>query len=181
MQLANITVAIAGDTGNTVQKFGVTASEIAVLRVIHGSDAVFDIEVLDDEPRSVRAEKERLAAIYGQTKDANNNVILTQLFPGAAARLFETVAELELEEGLFKATSRGSAAVKAVVEDPIEEPVEEIKPPAKPLTAKEKKAAAQVAAKQAAAEAAAKQAEIDAAVEEDGIDEMPDAKTDVLD
>lgn len=120
MQLANVTVAIAGDTGNTVQKFGVTASEIAILRVIHGEDAVTDIEIVgSDKMRSNRVERERLALIYGATKDENNNSYFAILFPGAAARMFVEVAELELPDTFFKAATRMSDAVEQVPLDPV--------------------------------------------------------------
>lgn len=120
MQLANIMVAIAGDTGNTVSKYEVTASEIAILRVIHGEDAVTDIEIVgSDKMRSNRVERERLAQIYGGTKDENNNSIFATLFPGAAARMFVEVAELELPEQFFKAATRMSDAVEDKMLDPV--------------------------------------------------------------
>ncbi len=153
MQTANVMVALGGDTGNTVPKYGVTAAEIAVLRSIHGNEAVFDIEPCGEVKRGHRDERQRLVETY-RSKDSNGNAIVEGLFPGAAARVFETLAELELPEELFKATDRVKAepAVEAVVEDAP-------KPAAK-------KAAGKKAAKQEEAE------KIEAEVENDGIGDL---------
>lgn len=114
MQTANILLALGGDSGNTVPKRGVTAAEIAVLRAIHGNEAVFDIEpageaVDEGRPRSNRAELNRLRALYGRAMDSENNSIVAQLFPGAAARVHETLGELELDPSFFKPLARATA------------------------------------------------------------------------
>lgn len=108
MQIANIQLALGGDKGNTIHKFHVTASEIAVLREIHGDEAVFDIEPQGEKKITHRGERERLLAIYGAAKK-DDRPIVENLFPGAAARLFESLAELEIDESFFKATQRMSA------------------------------------------------------------------------
>jgi hypothetical protein len=106
MQTANVLVSLGGDHGNTVPKYGVTAAEIAVLRAIHGDDAVNDVEPSGDVKRSHRDERGRLLAIYGAAKDDNQKPIVEGMFPGVAARVFETIAELDLDESMFKATGR---------------------------------------------------------------------------
>lgn len=130
MKLANIMLAIGGGRDNTVPKYGVTAGEIAVLRAIHGEDAVFDVEPTDkdalnenDGIRTNRQELARLKGIYGKASDSNNSPIVEQLYPGAAARVFEAFDELDLPDDYFKATGR----VKSVA--PVAEPA-----PAKPKT-----------------------------------------------
>ena len=109
MQIANVLVAVAGDPGNTVPKYGVTAAEIAVLRMIHGDEAVTDIEPAGSVSTSNRAELARLRGVYGGATDGDGNRLVEQLFPGAAARVFESLAELGIPEQFFKATGRMQA------------------------------------------------------------------------
>lgn len=108
MQLANIMLGVDGrDT--TVPKYEVTPSEIAVLRSIHGEDRVFDIEPAGETARTGRQELQRLRIVYGSAKDGEGNRIVDMLFPGLAARAFETLAELQLDEELFKPLARAKA------------------------------------------------------------------------
>lgn len=110
MQTANILLALGGDSGNQVPKYGVTAAEIAVLRAIHGEDAVTNVLPLNaKDDRTNRAELARLRARYGAAQDGEGNKVVDTLFPGAAARVFETIDELELPEALFAAKERVSA------------------------------------------------------------------------
>lgn len=118
MERANIMLALAGDRGNSVPKYNMTAAEIGVLQAIHGAEAVYDVEPteIDDEVDS-RAERQRLFERYRNATDGDGQVIVRQLFPGAAARIFETIEELGLPEDAFKATTRVSAtALKAKAE-----------------------------------------------------------------
>ena len=109
MQTANIMLALGGDHGTLVPKTGVTVSEIAVLMAIHGNTAVLDIEPSEDVERSDREEVRRLNEIYGRAKTQGPNgdvLIVGMLFPGAAARAFQTLEELEIDESFYKAASR---------------------------------------------------------------------------
>lgn len=109
MQTANIMLALGGDQGTLVPKYGVTASEIAVLLAIHGNTSVLDIEPGDDIERSDREEIRRLNDIYGRAKTQGPNgdvLIVGMLFPGAAARAFQTLEELEIDETFYKAAAR---------------------------------------------------------------------------
>lgn len=121
MQTASVLVALAGDTGNTVQKWGVTPSEVAVLQLVHGSDAVTDIHVREDVQRTNRAERERLAAFYGQPQPDGGfkSIAVDSLFPGAAARLFERFDELEIDEQFF-VTPPASAPIAATAAPALE-------------------------------------------------------------
>jgi hypothetical protein len=145
MQTANIMLALGGNAGHTIQKWGVTAAEIAVLREIHGEASVFDIDPQDDVDRSMRDERSRLLDIYGKPAGSRELSAVEVLFPGAAARVFETLDELDLDPSFYKATGRvkpKKAKVKA--DEPVEEeesvkdePVEEIEEaPAKPASKK---------------------------------------------
>lgn len=130
MQTANVMVAIGGDAGHTVPKYGVTAAEIAVLRSIHGDEAVFDIEPVGEVKVSHRDERTRLKLLYGRAMDGDNRSIVEGLYPGAAARLFDTIDELELDDSLFKvrpaepakpAKGKKAKAAEAAPEPPAEE------------------------------------------------------------
>lgn len=119
MQTANILLAIGGDLGNTVPKYRVSAAEIALLRAIHGDEAVFDVEPLDlpavDEEGEVlsnRAELQRLKLVY-QAAKIDNKPIVEMLYPGAAARVFETLGELGLPEEYFKPVAHAKTIQEA--------------------------------------------------------------------
>lgn len=101
-QIANVLVALGGDTGNTVPRYRVTAAEIAVLQTIHGADAVIEIRPVGAVPANHRAERERLRRLYGRAKDGSNRAIVDSMFPGAAARVFERFDELQLNANHYK-------------------------------------------------------------------------------
>lgn len=117
MQYANIMLALGGDKGTIVPKSEISASEIAVLRLIHGDDAVFDVEPVkveeDKAKRTSREEIRRLTEIYGRAKvdtaDGTQVSAVTALFPGAAAQAIKNIDDLDIPEEFFKAKSRVSA------------------------------------------------------------------------
>jgi|GEM_PF-2418693 len=107
MELANILLGLGGDHGNSVPKYAVTAAEIALLRAIHGEDAVYNILPLEKTGQQTnRQELNRLQALYGGARDAEGASIISKLYPGAGARVFETLEELELPEDLYVALTR---------------------------------------------------------------------------
>ena len=116
MQYANIMLALGGDTGTTVPKSEVSASEIAVLRLIHGAEAVFDVEpvkVSDEKAkRTSREEIRRLTELYGRarvdTGDATQVSPVAALFPGAGAKAITELDDLDIPHEFFKAKSRVS-------------------------------------------------------------------------
>jgi hypothetical protein len=121
MQTANILLAIAGDKGNTVQKIGATAAEVAVLRVLHGDDAVYDIDVTGDVVRTHRQEIARLTEQYGrQEGERRTSRVVESLYPGAAARVFETFEELEIPEEFYAVDRRKPAPAAAPAADDAE-------------------------------------------------------------
>jgi hypothetical protein len=91
MQRCNVTVRLAGDVGNTVGKFGVSVAEIAILRAIHGADAVVDIKPTQNDKTPHRDERNRLSLIYGKG-------IVDKIFPGQFAKLPVTLKEIEPEK-----------------------------------------------------------------------------------
>ena len=96
MELANCMLALGGDTGNTVPEYNVTPSEVMVLRLIHGEESVSEIDIVATTDRSHAAERDRLSRFYGRSTDGGppRAEAVDALFPGAAARLFETFAEI---------------------------------------------------------------------------------------
>lgn len=106
MQIANCLLSLGGDHGNQIMKFHVTAAEIATLIAIHGDESVSEIEPQGHVKRSHRDERGRLLAIYGAAKTADQKPIVEGLYPGIAARVFETLAELDLDQSFYKATGR---------------------------------------------------------------------------
>lgn len=106
MQTASILLAIAGDSGNIVPKYGVTPSEVAVLQAIHGEDSVTEIQIGDDIDRKGREDIGRLRETYGAFRDANNTRVVDTMFPGVAARAFESFDELDIEEQFYAAEKR---------------------------------------------------------------------------
>jgi len=126
MQYANIMLALGGDRGTTVPKTAVSASEIAVLRLIHGADSVFDVEPVDPETkRTSREEIRRLNELYGRVRiqsEAGEVSPVQALFPGAAAQAIPSIDDLEIPSEFFKAKTRVSAdgGEKEVGNDPLD-------------------------------------------------------------
>lgn len=89
MQRVNCTVRLNGDTGNTVLKSEVTVAEVAVLRSIHGNEAVVDIKPVRQCKTPHREERDRLSLIYGAPRVA-------ALFPGMIPRLPVTLDDIAL-------------------------------------------------------------------------------------
>ncbi len=130
MQVATIMLALSGDSGNTIQKYNVTPGEVAVLRELHGADSVTDILIMEEEvDRTSRAERQRLLDIYSRVQPNGSRTApaVDNLFPGVAARVFETFDELELPDEFFKVPPQRA-----------EEP-EEAKPEPAPKAAKSAK------------------------------------------
>ncbi len=143
MEYANIMLELGGDSGTTVPKPNVSAAEVAVLMAIHGNSAVKEIDICEpvgDKPASNRQERSRLLELYGRAKDGNDNSIVETMFPGVAARVFETFEELEIPDEFYKADratpksekakavkpakGRGKKATEAEVVDEPDEPTE---------------------------------------------------------
>ena len=97
MEVATVTVRLAGDLNMQIPRHGVTPPEAAVLRAIHGSDAVVDIKNIHMDRREHRAEKARLLERYDRK-------VVERLFPGVLPQLpitfkdIEALPEIEIEE-----------------------------------------------------------------------------------
>lgn len=109
MQIANVQVALGGDQGNRVPKYGVTPAEIVVLRAIHGTESVIEIEPAGEVTRPHAVEKSRLMEVYGGAKDEDNRPHVVNVFPGIGAQLPLTLADLALPSEFYRATARATA------------------------------------------------------------------------
>jgi len=113
MQTANVLLALGGQRGNSVPKYGITAAEIAVLMAIHGVDAVYDITPLEAEvERSSRDEKARLFELY-PARDEDGKFVVEAVYPGNAPVVHQDLTDLGLPEELFATTERVRATPKA--------------------------------------------------------------------
>lgn len=108
MQTASILLALGGDSTMQVPKFGVTPSEVLLLRAIHGDDAVTDIDINGAEERSNREERDRLFGLYAKPNPNGtfSLPVLDALFPGVSARLPVAFADIELDDAFYKAQVR---------------------------------------------------------------------------
>lgn len=107
METASILLAIGGDSGNTVPKYGVTPAEVAVLRLLHGEQSVTDIDVNGFEERTDRQEIARLQQTYNRRDGANLTAReVNTLYPGAAARVEMKFSDLELPDALYAVKER---------------------------------------------------------------------------
>lgn len=141
MEQANILLALGGDGGNQVPKFGVTAAEIMILQAIHGSDAITEIEPLEEpatfgdgddaEPRTDKQELARLSEVYRQARvddgNGSHRLAVQMVFPVASA-VPSKLSDLDIDESFYKPVKRAKPAAKAktkttVKETTTEEPV----------------------------------------------------------
>jgi hypothetical protein len=112
LQAANIMVAIGGDRGHTVPKFGVSATEISILQAIHGPGSIYDVEPVDNlkdedgKPVRGRDELARLRQVYDT--EAGKNAFAA-LYPGIGAKAVEDLDDLDIPEENMKAVERVKA------------------------------------------------------------------------
>lgn len=92
MQICNCTVAIGGEAGMTVVKERVSIPELALLRVIHGEDAVRNIEVIADETMSSSEERSRLVSVYRSPENVVRDTF------GAAGTLPKTLEDAGISD-----------------------------------------------------------------------------------
>jgi len=70
-----------GDLTNSIPKIGVTPAEAAILKAIHGEDAVIRVEITGNDRRSHQEEYNRLADIYGNAGNTEGEKIFYKIFP----------------------------------------------------------------------------------------------------
>jgi hypothetical protein len=80
MQTANCHVRLGGDMNNEIFKGCVTVAEIALLRAVHGNDAVVKVQATGNDKRPHAAEIDRLKDVYGAK-------VFETVFPGSYPQL----------------------------------------------------------------------------------------------
>ena len=86
MEYANVQIRLSGSLENVVQK-EVAASEIPVIRELHGHDAVLFVAPTRTEKIDLAEERIRLDITYKPE-------VVSKIYAGAAARLFENLADV---------------------------------------------------------------------------------------
>jgi hypothetical protein len=114
-------VRLAGSMQHVTTNKRVTVSEIAVLRRVHGDDAVMDVRPAGDVARSDTEERERLRKTYDNaTPDAEP--LVDRLF-GALGKLPTSLAQVGIDpkaqaESLRRQAEQLSAAAEALNDEP---------------------------------------------------------------
>jgi hypothetical protein len=122
MQTFDCTLRLSGNVKMEVKKYDLPVSEIAVLRAIHGADAVFNLSPTGSvRLASTAREKERLVHIYGVRREQAERI--EKLFPGLAPRLPTTLAQLTGEEPTGDAAEGEAEAPPPAIDIP-DEPAE---------------------------------------------------------
>ena len=96
MQHASCIVALNGDITFTVVKPDVTVAEVAILRAIHGMDAVTNIVCTYMDKRSHAEERERLFFQYGSARSTRDEPLVSVVFP-SMSKLPVTFRDIGLE------------------------------------------------------------------------------------
>lgn len=119
MERANATVRVGGSMLHTVRKQNLTPPEVVLLKVIHGHDAVVDIErgttAKFAEVDEDISEIERLCNVYGEAA-------FQDAFPGHAPQLplkFKDIG-IDLPGTAAKTTAQKSATKKGKAMQPVE-------------------------------------------------------------
>lgn len=112
MDYVSLVLALSGDQGNTVPKT-VPVSEVPILQLLHGEDAISEVELVDPpadaEDLDNREEIARLLSIYG----GNDESVVNVVYPGRGAQVITSIGDLGLPEEVFKATERAVPQTKA--------------------------------------------------------------------
>lgn len=98
-------VRLAGLVHHEVPKFGITDKEVAILRTIHGSDAVVGFKSDGETTRTESQEFERLAQIYGEG-------IVVKLFGNVLGVLTDIEVDDEEEVELPEIATKASRPTK---------------------------------------------------------------------
>lgn len=118
IQTASFLLALGGDIGNTVPKFDVPVSEIAVLQAIHGADAITDLSPGGEIETSNGEELSRLRGIYNRAQDGNSGLVIDGVYPGRGAQVVRTIEDLGLSEVQFKVERARAAEAKKAARKP---------------------------------------------------------------
>ncbi len=112
MQFCDVEVCLAGDRNHVVPRRGVTVAEIEILRVIHGPDAVQNIQPRGNKNVSVAAELDRLRRKYRNnvaTEAGLSRGVVDQVFRGPRPSLPTSLKDIGLD---FKGDEKPSRSKK---------------------------------------------------------------------
>jgi hypothetical protein len=101
MQVVTCEIHLAGDRNHVVVKTGVTVAEIEILRVIHGNDAVLNIQPTKQDTRKHAEELDRLRRVYkrrmpGSDSKGTKNIV-DVVYPGPRPNLPATLKDIGVE------------------------------------------------------------------------------------
>lgn len=96
MHLCSCLVSLAGDPSQKAYKKLVSVPEIALLRQIHGQDAVTEIRIVAQEPRDQNTEAGRLKAAYPKYAQ-----MVTDMWRDYGARLPSDLRDLNLDSAFM--------------------------------------------------------------------------------
>lgn len=119
MQLYNCKVRLHGSLYNEVNKEGVSAAEVTVLRVIHGHDAIADIVAAGKNDRDDDEEREHLQQVYGEGLRSIDTVKSLNGVFGVAGNLPTALKDVDHSKSA-PAAKRGRAA-KAKEDDKVDD------------------------------------------------------------
>lgn len=116
MKSYSIQLNLAGDRNHVVHKHDVSPAEIMVLQAIHGSDAVYEIDLTGSDRLNVEELRTYLVTVYNKVRvgDGNNRQpVLGKVFPAWPNVKFPYDAkEAGVSESLMKREAELSAAQK---------------------------------------------------------------------
>ena len=127
MQVVTCDVHIGGDRNHVVVKTGVTVAEIEILRVIHGNDAVLNIQPTKQDTRKHAEELDRLRRIYkrrmpGSDSKGTKNIV-DVVYPGPRPNLPATLKDIGVEypTEAAQARTKKKAVAKELEQDALAE------------------------------------------------------------
>lgn len=124
MRLVDCVVRLGGKMDMQIPKASISVAEVAVLRMIHGHDAVVSIFPRSNDRRSHRDEKDRLRHEYRTVRVGDNGPnIVDHMWPGHDPKLPVDLSDLGIGED--------SPTLEVNAEKPVAEP-----PPAEPEPAR---------------------------------------------
>lgn len=99
MQHCSCMVFLSGELTSSVYKADVTVAEIAMLRAIHGEDAVVQIVPTFIDKIKASDELERLRLIYGPGNVSKEGKrLIDEVYPGRAPNLPTKLADIDVDD-----------------------------------------------------------------------------------
>lgn len=116
MQHCSCFVFLGGELTSSVWKADVTVAEIALLRAIHGDDAITTIVPTYKAAVKSADELDRLRVIYGASNVSKEGKrLVDDIYPGRAPQLPTTLADIDVD------------AVEEVADEPVAKPAKAAK------------------------------------------------------